>query len=46
MGFALKIAKVKRSEIDTRVQEAAAILDLQDYLQRKPGQLSEGSVSA
>jgi multiple sugar transport system ATP-binding protein len=42
MGFALKIAKVKKSEINARVQEAAKILDLQDYLQRKPGQLSGG----
>ena len=42
MGFALKIAKVKKSEITARVQEAATILDLQDYLQRKPGQLSGG----
>jgi multiple sugar transport system ATP-binding protein len=42
MGFALKIAKVKKPEIKARVQEAATILDLQDYLQRKPGQLSGG----
>ena len=42
MGFALKIAKMKKSEIKARVQEAAEILDLQDYLQRKPGQLSGG----
>ena len=42
MGFALKIAKLKKSEIAARVQEAAKILDLEDYLQRKPGQLSGG----
>ena len=42
MGFALKIAKLKKSEITARVQEAAKILDLEDYLQRKPGQLSGG----
>jgi multiple sugar transport system ATP-binding protein len=42
MGFALKIAKVKKSEINARVLEAATILDLQDYLARKPGQLSGG----
>jgi multiple sugar transport system ATP-binding protein len=42
MGFALKIAKVKKAEIAERVQEAAKILDLEDYLQRKPGQLSGG----
>ncbi len=42
MGFALKIARLKKSEIDARVHEAAKILDLEDYLQRKPGQLSGG----
>ena len=42
MGFALKIAKLKKSEIKARVQEAAKMLDLEDYLQRKPGQLSGG----
>jgi multiple sugar transport system ATP-binding protein len=42
MGFALKIAKLKKSEIEARVLEAAKILDLEDYLQRKPGQLSGG----
>ena len=42
MGFALKIAKLKKSEIKARVQEAAKMLDLEDYLQRKPAQLSGG----
>jgi len=42
MGFALKIAKRPKSEIKARVQEAAKMLDLEDYLQRKPGQLSGG----
>jgi multiple sugar transport system ATP-binding protein len=42
MGFALKIARVSRSEIQARVQEAARILDLDDYLERRPGQLSGG----
>jgi len=42
MGFALKIARVGRPEIRTRVQEAAKILDLEDYLDRRPGQLSGG----
>jgi multiple sugar transport system ATP-binding protein len=42
LGFALKIAKVKKAEIRTRVAEAAKILDLEDYLDRKPGQLSGG----
>jgi multiple sugar transport system ATP-binding protein len=42
MGFALKIAKLKKAEIKARVLEAAKILDLEDYLTRKPGQLSGG----
>jgi multiple sugar transport system ATP-binding protein len=42
MGFALKIAKLKKAEIAERVAEAAKILDLEDYLGRKPGQLSGG----
>src|SRR3954471_23109449 len=32
MGFALKLAKVNQSEIDSKVEEAARILDLQDHL--------------
>jgi multiple sugar transport system ATP-binding protein len=42
MGFALKIAKLRKSEIAERVLEAATILDLEEYLGRKPGQLSGG----
>src|SRR5450432_1684795 len=42
MGFALKIARLPKSEIDSRVSEAARILDLEEYLKRKPGQLSGG----
>ncbi len=42
MGFALKIAGVNKDEIDTRVKEAAKILDLTDYLDRKPKALSGG----
>jgi multiple sugar transport system ATP-binding protein len=42
MGFALKIAKMKKSEIEARVLEAAKLLDLEEFLQRKPGQLSGG----
>ena len=42
MGFALKIAGVGKSEITTRVQEAAKILDLEPYLDRKPRALSGG----
>ncbi|HYY09768.1 MAG TPA: sn-glycerol-3-phosphate ABC transporter ATP-binding protein UgpC [Kineosporiaceae bacterium] len=42
MGFALKIAGVNKNEIRTRVEEAAKILDLTQYLERKPKALSGG----
>ena len=42
MGFALKIAGTSKDEIRTRVAEAAKILDLEDYLDRKPKALSGG----
>ncbi|HLR28864.1 MAG TPA: sn-glycerol-3-phosphate ABC transporter ATP-binding protein UgpC [Ruania sp.] len=42
MGFALKIAGVHKSEIRQRVEEAAKILDLSEYLDRKPKALSGG----
>ena len=42
MGFALKVAKVGKSEIDRRVSEAAEILGLTEYLDRKPRHLSGG----
>jgi multiple sugar transport system ATP-binding protein len=42
MGFALKIAGVGKEERATRVQEAAKLLDLEDYLGRKPKALSGG----
>jgi multiple sugar transport system ATP-binding protein len=42
MGFALKIAGVNKDERATRVLEAAKLLDLQDYLGRKPKALSGG----
>ncbi|MCH8612000.1 ABC transporter ATP-binding protein [Arsenicicoccus dermatophilus] len=42
MGFALKIAGVDKGEIRRRVEEAAAILDLGEYLERKPKALSGG----
>jgi multiple sugar transport system ATP-binding protein len=42
IGFALKLAKVPKEEIDTRVRKAASILELDTYLDRKPGQLSGG----
>ncbi len=42
MGFALKIAGVSKDEIRSRVDEAAKILDLVPYLERKPKALSGG----
>jgi multiple sugar transport system ATP-binding protein len=42
MGFALKLAKADKSEIDQKVTEAARILDLEQHLERKPANLSGG----
>ncbi|KXZ61064.1 Trehalose import ATP-binding protein SugC [Microbacterium laevaniformans] len=42
MGFALKIAGVGKEERAQRVLEAAKLLDLEDYLTRKPKALSGG----
>jgi multiple sugar transport system ATP-binding protein len=42
MAFALKIQKVSKDEINRRVEEAAKLLDLTQYLERKPKALSGG----
>jgi multiple sugar transport system ATP-binding protein len=42
MGFGLKLRKLPKEEIDKRVREAAGILGLEDFLQRKPKALSGG----
>ena len=42
MGFALKIAGISKEERAQRVREAAKLLDLEDYLDRKPKALSGG----
>src|SRR6201981_1242464 len=42
MAFGLKMRKVGRAEIAKRVQDAADILGIRDYLARKPRQLSGG----
>jgi multiple sugar transport system ATP-binding protein len=42
MGFALKIAGKPKAERDKRVREAAKLLDLEPYLDRKPKALSGG----
>ncbi|MDR0389745.1 MAG: sn-glycerol-3-phosphate ABC transporter ATP-binding protein UgpC [Spirochaetaceae bacterium] len=42
MAFGLKIKKVPKNEIDKRVHEAARILDIEKFLDRKPKALSGG----
>ncbi len=42
IGFALKLAHMPRAEIRSRVAEAAKMLDLEEYLGRKPKALSGG----
>ena len=42
MGFALKIAGVPKAEIRSKVEEAAKLLELTEYLGRKPKALSGG----
>lgn len=42
MAFPLKLRKMPKDEIDKRVNEAAAILDITQYLDRKPKALSGG----
>ncbi|MFT7279873.1 MULTISPECIES: ABC transporter ATP-binding protein [Pseudoalteromonas] len=42
IAFPLKRAKVSPAEIESKIANAAKILNLTDYLERKPGQLSGG----
>ena len=42
MAFALKLRKTPKDEIDRKVKEAAEILDITSYLERKPKALSGG----
>ena len=42
MAFSLKLKKVPKAEIDRKVKEAAEILDITQYLNRKPKALSGG----
>ena len=42
MAFALKLRKLPKEEIDKKVREAAEILDITSYLDRKPKALSGG----
>ena len=42
MAFALKLRKTSKEEIDQKVRQAAEILDITEYLDRKPKALSGG----
>lgn len=42
MAFSLKLKKISKGEIDKKVREAAEILDITQYLNRKPKALSGG----
>jgi multiple sugar transport system ATP-binding protein len=42
MAFGLKIKKMNKKEIDKRVREAAAILEITHLLERRPGEMSGG----
>ncbi|WP_128254178.1 ABC transporter ATP-binding protein [Falsirhodobacter deserti] len=42
IAFPLKMAKMSQREIDAKVDNAAKVLNLSSYLDRRPGQLSGG----
>jgi multiple sugar transport system ATP-binding protein len=42
IAFALKLKKMPKDEINSRVEDAARILELTEYLDRKPAKLSGG----
>lgn len=42
MAFGLKIQKIPKNEIDKRVKDAAKVLEIEGYLDRKPKALSGG----
>ena len=42
IAFPLKMAQMDKAEIDKRVANAAKVLNLSDYIDRRPGQLSGG----
>ena len=42
IAFPLKMAGLDQAEIDKRVNDAARVLNLADYIDRRPGQLSGG----
>ena len=42
LAFGLENARMAKEEIERRIQEAARMLEISDYLERRPGQLSGG----
>ena len=42
ISFPLRMAKLDQAEQNRRVEQAAAVLNLTEYLDRRPGQLSGG----
>ena len=42
IAFPMRMAKIAKAEQDRRIEQAAAALNLTDYLDRRPGQLSGG----
>ena len=42
MAFALRAKRLPKDEIDRKVRAAAAVLELEPYLDRRPGELSGG----
>ena len=42
IAFPLKMAKMEQASIDKKVESAARVLNLTDYLERRPSQLSGG----
>ena len=42
MAYGLKLMKMPKGEIDNRVQDVAKLLQIQEYLQRRPSKLSGG----
>lgn len=42
IGFGLKVRRVDRAVIDAKIRDVAALLELTDYLDRKPAKLSGG----
>ena len=44
LAFGLENLKLDKTEIDKRIQEAARLLRMEEYLKRRPGQLSGGQM--